>query len=151
VSVRCSRNLFSFFLCRTRFASFKNNFHWIVIERSAEYEALTVAFMKSYIFWHIMPFNSVIFNRRFGGAYRLPLRFRRIILARNQHEKSSKQCKRTSIIEDGDNNFLRSYRFSKAYKALYRRRYRVSTMKCLDFVIQDFYNETPDFKDISYK
>jgi hypothetical protein len=76
--------------------------------RYAEFEIVTMAFMKNNVFLDIAHCNPVKFSRRFGRTYYLPLQDRRIILARNQHERVSKLCEQTSIIENGENIFPRN-------------------------------------------
>jgi hypothetical protein len=44
------------------------------------FQVLTVAFMKSTIFWDVTPSSSLKVNRRFGGTYRLHLQGLRILL-----------------------------------------------------------------------
>jgi hypothetical protein len=46
-----------------------------------------VVVMKSIIFWDITPCSSLKVNWRFRETYRLHLQGRRIIRARNQHER----------------------------------------------------------------
>jgi hypothetical protein len=45
----------------------------------------TAAVMKNSVFWDVTPYRQFIFERRFGGTYRLHLQGRRIREARTQH------------------------------------------------------------------
>jgi hypothetical protein len=45
--------------------------------KSVGFEVFTAVVMKSIIFWDMTPCSPLIFNRRFGGTYRLHLQGRR--------------------------------------------------------------------------
>jgi hypothetical protein len=83
------------------------------------FDVLTAVVMKNTSFWDITPRGPLEVNRRFGGAYRLHLRCRRINQARRRKSRwqsvDFQRTKRPYIPEDSPlfllllgNSFLRS-------------------------------------------
>jgi hypothetical protein len=74
-----------------------NTPHWNNKFAYAGFEVLTAVFMKSFVFWDIMPCSPLKVKWHFGRTLRSHHQDPKIIQARNEHEPGSKQSLREVI------------------------------------------------------
>jgi hypothetical protein len=87
-------------LCQLKNMIMKNIFrifHWNIVISLI----VIIEYLKSSVFWDIMPYSPVKVNWHFGGTYCLHLWGRRVSKARNQHEASTMQSLACCLLHFG--------------------------------------------------